>query len=314
MQADGFGIFPGGKTHKQAIINATTAAAGQGYDAFHVPRSASMLNIILIGAGAGGGAGFLAAAGNPRGGGGGGACSSIARLTIPTIALPEVLYCQVAAGGKGGTASGNGGAPVGTIISAYPVTGVVATPNQILMGTAGNLPQGGTAGTAAAAGAGGTIPNVSAVQPLHVFGAWSVLAGIAGTAGGVHTGANGGSTTCWTAFPLSPGAGGAGVTGTGFFGGGQITGAIVNLGRIQYPNATNVAAGGGVSNINGADGVKFLYPLLTCGGSGALSSNTGAGGAGGKGGWGSGGGGGGGGVTGGAGGDGGDGIIIINWW
>lgn len=296
------------------IFRATSQVNGQGYQVWTKPRGVSMAMMIAIGGGGGGGGGFTRTAGNAGGGGAGGACSGLGRFLCPAILLPDLLYLQVGAGGKGGVASANGNAGINSFI----LSSKTAVLPNIILSSGVNAPGGGTAGSGAAAGTGGTVPTVAATQPCHTWGQWFAIVGLVGVAGGTQTGAVGTDVTAWGTIPLSPGAGGAGSLGSDFAGGNQTPTALLDFGNQGYfPAATGAIAKGGTAagaGVDGGGGVSKLTPFFNSGGSGGGSNNSGQAGHGGAGGFGCGGGGGGAGATAGMGGNGGDGLIMIFAW
>lgn len=271
------------------VFRPRDAVVVNGHQEYVVPKGATALHILCIGAGGPGGSGFGAAAGTARGGGGGGGSGGLSRSIIPTFYLPQVLFVQPGVG-PGGT--GN------SIVRVSPTAGLGA--NVVVFAAQGGTGGNGTATAAGAAGAAAAIAtNNNTVYGC--YGAWVPTSGMAGGAGGAHTGAVGFSVPFGGNWAGSGGAGGAGCTAAEFAGG-----AITGAGPIQ------TVPGGGPGAIPGNAGATLLRPLSYTGGSGGGSSNTAAGAAGGDGAPGCGGGGGGAGVTtGGLGGRGGPGVVII---
>jgi len=271
------------------------------------PLGVTMCHIVCIGGGAGGGGGFTGAAASARGGGGGGGSSAVTRVTIPAHFLPDALYIQVGAGGKGvGSGGGTAGSGILSYVTIYPHTSALN-----VVAVSGNAAAvGGGTGTAAAVGAAGTAGTIATIanMPLAGYGHFDLIAGHLGIAGGpVAGGSPTAQTIPATSIITMGGCGGAGTTNADFAGG-SIS-ATANTFLSQSRQA--VAAAG--SN-NGSAGFLLEKPFFSFPGYGGSASNAGVGGAGGNGGPGSGGGGGGGGTTGGRGGDGGDGLVIITWW
>lgn len=272
-----------GQTRKFA---AQGAAIWQPYS---VPLGANLLSIVVVGAGGAGGNGFTAAAAAARGGGGGGGSGAITRLLIPTVFLPQTLWCLVGIGGGTG----------GDSYVALSQSNIAQT--MLARSTGGGLGGIGTGTAAGAAGAAAAATSLANQGPYGALGQYISLAGTAGVAGG-GVNAVGVSYIVGTGGVfLSGGAGGAGVTAADLAGGAMI-------GAGLFPSIAGGLAG---SNAGNPGFRGLLIPPTFSGGSGGGSSNTGVGGAGGAAGQGSGGGGGGGGTTGGIGGRGGDGIIFI---
>lgn len=243
------------------------------------PRGASMVRMLLIGAGGGGANG-----GNNSGGGSG----AITQWIGPAIFIPDVLRIFVGDGGAAGAAStvatsGSNGNPTSIVYHAKDVNGYT-----LLTANAGG---GGTG----SAGPGGTIFG------NNYFGAAGIFKSIAGQAGAVA----GAGISASTSTFLSGGA--AGGNGSGIAGGNV----VCNYG---YPT---INGGAGTTGGKGGDGFFITQPImLGVGGAGGGGSSTASGGNGGNGGIGCGGGGGGIRTSGnhGAGGRGGDGAVFIWSW
>ena len=271
------------------------------FEAFVIPKNATMLHIWAIGAGGAGGAGASRAAGSAGGGGGGGASGAIVTMLVPTRFLPPTLY--IYAGRGTGTTEGR------TWVSFRRYDGPNSTiADSLLMAQIGNV---GGAGSATAAGSAGTPGSYSAASNLYAgLGTLSLTAGVGGSLGGAHTGAIGNAINAFNnnAAPFTGGAGGAGCTTTDF------TGGIIQNNANAQQHAGFTLAGGVAGGGDGLNGLQFEEPFICYGGSGGGSNNSGVGGKGGDGAIGCGGGGGGAGVTGGAGGRGGNGRVVITWF
>lgn len=240
------------------------------------PRGASMVRMMLIGAGGGGSVGTTGQ------GGGGGGSGSVTSWIGPAIFIPDVLRITVGAGGT----SGVGGTASSIIYQARDGTGFT-----LLTADGGN---NGPAATTAGGAGGIAMTN-------NYFGASGIFTSIAGQAGatGSATGAGLNQSASATTF-LSGGAGGAGAAANT---GGSVTP------NYSYPALPATTAGGTVA---GADGYFITQPILVgCGGAGGTTSTL-AGTAGGRGGIGCGGGGSG--EDGNTGGRGGDGAVFIWAW
>ena len=271
------------------------------FEAFVIPKNATMLHIWAIGAGGPGGAGFSRAAGSPGGGGGGGATGAIVTMIIPTKYLPSTLYILV--GKSAGTAEGNT-----RVAFRRGDTTSTAVVDSLLMAAGGNS---GSTGTAGAAGGAGTANAYAIGNNLYAgLSTLTVTAAQQGAAGGAHTGATGGSISAFgVGMPFCAGSGGGGCTTTDSAGG---TISPVNANAQNHTGFT--LAGGLAGGGNGQDGLLFDEPFTCYGGTGGGSNNSGVGGNGGNGAIGCGGGGGGAGVTGGSGGAGGNGRVVITWF
>ncbi len=243
------------------------------------PRGASMVRMLLIGAG-GGGCGGSGVNGFTGGGSG-----AVTQWIGPAIFIPDVLRVSIGAGGDGGAApSGSGSNGVATSIIFQQKDGTGYT---LLTANAGN---GGT--TTGGSGAGGTASS------NNFFGAAGIFKSIAGQTGvGQAT-----SITASTTTFLSGGAGGSNQSAAG----GNVA---CNYG---YPTIN----GGSLLGGKGGDGFFLTQPVMIgTGGAGGGGNTAGTGGAGGRGGIGCGGGSGGAGSAGGgAGGRGGDGAVFIWSW
>jgi hypothetical protein len=242
------------------------------------PRGASMVRMVLIGAGGGG------ANGGYHYGGGSGA---ITKWIGPAIFIPDELRIIIGLGGAGAA---------GTSSS---LSGTDGTATSIIYQTKDGT--GYTLLTANAGGGGNVSGGIAATAfSNNYFVASGIYSSIAGQA------STNGITASTTTF-LSAGAGGA--TGGSNAGG--------NVG-CNYGYATIPGGTGGLSPTNGGDGFFITQPImLGVGGAGGGGSNTALnGGNGGNGGIGCGGGGGGikSTLAHGAGGRGGDGAVFIWSW
>ena len=239
------------------------------------PRGASMVRMLLIGAGGAGRVGS-ATAGRP-----GGASGAVTTWIGPAIFIPDQLRISIGAGGSGTSAGGD---------TSIIWQGPSASAGYTLL-----TANGGGAATTTLGGVGGVAFT------NNFFGASGIFNSIAGQDGALSNTAITASTTTF----LSGGAGGGSTT--------TVAGKAVNT-NYGYPTvsggATNTTLAG-----NGGDGYFITQPLfLGTGGAGGGGSAV-TGGNGGKGGIGCGGGGGGPGTTtAGTGGAGGDGAVYIWSW
>lgn len=278
----------------------TSPSGGLEWQAFHRKKGVKFYTFICIGGGGAGGNGFSGSAGTARGGGGGGGTGAISRLRIAAHFLPDTIYMNP---GKGGIVGGTATGEVSTIALTDRIS-AINQPGNILLRSGATVAGAGGNGTAAAAGALGGASTIETTSG-SVFSAWGEFIGIAGqagVAGGLHTGQNGNFVSAF-GLPITPGAGGGGVTTTNFAGGN-----IITANAFLFPTRTGGTGGGANA---GDSGLILQYPLRMIGGAGGGTNNSGTGGRGGNGAFGCGGGGGGAGVTGGVGGNGGDGLIIV---
>jgi hypothetical protein len=299
------GFIPRGMRGEQTIFATPATVTALQWKTWEKPRNCSLVHIFCLGGGGGGGGGFTGIAASARGGGGGGGSSGFSQLILPSYAVPRRLFIQVGDGGKG-VASGGGTATSGvaSFVNVWPVAGannVIACSSNSTVGGSGGAT--GTAAAVGAAGSAGPAPTASSMLAGN-NGLSLLIPGSGGSAGGAVAGGSPTALTYLTTGPF-PGATGGGGTTSADFAGGSIT-AIANALVSDFqpqPGAAGSNAGSG--------GIWLPQYMLSYGGMGGGSSNTGPGGNGGNGGPGGGGGGGGGGTTGGRGGDGGAGLVII---
>jgi hypothetical protein len=271
------------------------------FEAFVIPKNATMLHIWAIGAGGPGGFGFSRAAGLPGGGGGGGATGAIVTMLVPTRFLPPTLYIYVGGG------LGNTGGRTWVSYRRYDSPNNTIADSLLLA----NFGSSGGAGSAIGPGSAGAINSYGLANNLYAgLGTLTITVGTGGSLGGAHTGAIGGAINAFSGngAPFTGGAGGAGCTTTDF------TGGIIQNNANAQQHAGFTIAGGASGGGDGLNGLQFDEPFTCYGGSGGGSNNSGVGGKGGDGAIGCGGGGGGAGVTGGAGGRGGNGRVVITWF
>lgn len=250
---------------------------------------ASMVYILVIGAGGDGGAG------TPDGatGGGGGGSGGQTMVLLPAPLVPDVLYVSDFANTGAGTRL------MGVFV--HPRADTLALWRAACVAYA-DLGGGANASTGGTAGAIATAANM----PLGYGGIVNALAGQAGAAGGFN--AAGGAIAYPTTGLLSTAGGGGG-------GGDNDGGAITQA--APRPGIGGGSASGGAPGKSGINVVAGA--LLPCGGSGArgFKSTKADASQGGPGGYGGGGGGGGScspGYFAGAGGAGGPGLIVIAQW
>jgi len=148
------------------------------------PRGASMVRILMIGAGGSGGNGSSSA------GGGGGGSGAVTSWIGPAMFVPDILFFQI---GKGGFTSN------GTVTNLYINQSGGTYSSALLQANGGS--SGGTSG----GGAGGAAFTANQFTACGIF---TSIAGQAGTSGST-TGAGSNQPASSATF-LSGGAGGAG--------------------------------------------------------------------------------------------------------
>lgn len=208
------------------------------YHSYAIPKGATFLYVVLVGAGGNGGTPSVGAALTGFGGGGSGA---ITKALIPTFLLPNTLYIKI--GSMVGTTGGV------TFLSLYPQNNS-PTSNEILRAAGGGSTISGTGGSA-----GGVF--ASGGKWAGTLALWVSQAGAAGGAGSTT---NGAAVTALGTLPLTGGGGGGGSSaGTG----GNVTGAG------PFPTIS-----GGASGLNpGNGGMMLRQPFGGVGGSGGGGSN-----------------------------------------
>jgi hypothetical protein len=204
------------------VFNIPTVQGGTNYQEFYgggttrdwvKPRGASMVRMLLIGAGGGGAGG-----GNSRGGGSG----AVTQWIGPAIFIPDVLRILVGAGGlRGnvGAAGGNGNATT-VIYQAKDGTGYT-----LLTANAG---EGGSGGP----GAGGSAST------NNFFGASGIFQSIAG-----QNGSNAGTAVPESSTTFLCGGSGGGSSSS------DRGGAIAS--KLTYPGFAATSSGTGVPGANG---------------------------------------------------------------
>ena len=305
---DLFNLPAGTKNRVQVYSVATRAQDGTEWLTWRKPRGVSMGMFLAIGGGGAGGNGHSAAAGNTRGGGGGGGSSGIARVTVPLVFLPDVLYVMVGAGGIKAVTYPGASAGQGTRSMVAVAPDATDTNRLLVSGAAGAT--AGANGAAGGLGGGGNAGTISVIgdMPIAGLGNFDLIAGNAGAGGGAQTGDNGTSIGISASSSRCQGGSGGGGTQSADFTGGPCT--AISGSYLSEQRPATPAAG---SN-DGSSGPQIWQPFFSFGGLGGSSSNAGVGGHGGYGARGAGGGGGGGGTTGGTGGNGGDGLVVIVTW
>jgi hypothetical protein len=275
------------------------------------PPNCKFVNFYLVGGGAGGRGGATGAA-STRSGGNGGGSAAFSYITVPSFALPDMLYIQVGGGGIGG-ASGNGAGGVGGLSYVCSIPDI-STRYNILMksGTLG-------AGTTLTQNA-GTVIVIGDILLAQV----AFVSGYAGQIGGIGGSSSGAAPLVTpSGIPFTGGAGGAGCSSVGTLG---TSGSIASI--LDYPtisggantavqSATASTGNSGYATRENFVGPNFKTPMFFTGGAGggAASQTLGVGGRGGDAmfGCGGGGGGAGGNSTAGIGGKGGNGFVLITY-
>lgn len=278
-----------------------SVTAGASWFSWTKRKTASMVHILLIGAGGNGGLGVAGANSTAAGGGGGGSGGQTSVL-IPAALVPDNLYLSLAYGGSA----------VGSYVSFERVT----TANSVLA-LANGGGNGGTAvgATAGAAGAAGAIATLAGMCRAGA-GFTQLLVGQAGIIGGVAV-AGAAVSAPVTGLYVAGGGGGGGLPAAAAVGtaGGGFTGTGI------WPTmAGGTSAGASSTGGDGSNGMEdyngIWLPTPGCGGASG-GGTTGGSGSGGTAGPGCGGGGSGGCITGqvvGTGGRGGYALCIITQW
>ena len=238
------------------------------------PRGASMVRMLLIGAGAGGIGGSTSA------GGGGGGSGSVTSWIGPAIFIPDQLRITIGAGGASATAGGN----TTVIYQAKSTTGYnLLTANGGSVGSTSTGGAGGTAFTNNYFGASGIFRSTAgqagsnAGAPLTASTTIFLTGGAGGSNGGTNPGA---SITCNYGYPTLTGGAGAtsGVGKNGFFltqpimfgvggsGGGDgdgstTAGGVGGRGGIGCGGGGGGLCYGGTSSLGGrgGDGAVFIW-------------------------------------------------------
>lgn len=293
-----FGIPPGAEALE---YTANSLTAGASWHTWTKRKTASMVHILLLGAGGNGGTGVAGANSTAAGGGGGGSGGQTSVL-VPAYLLPDVLFISLT---YGGTAAAS--------YVSYDRT--TAAQSVIAIANAGGNGGNAAGATAGAAGAAGAIATI-ATMPRAGVGFFNLLAGQAGIIGGT-TVAGAALTAPTTGLMVAGGTGGGGLPAAAAVGtaGGNFTGSgawPILLGGTSA--GASSAGGAGATGVDAYNGIWLPTP-----GTGGASGGgtTGGSGAGGRGSPGCGGGGSGGCITGqvvGIKGDGGMAVCLITQW
>jgi hypothetical protein len=288
-----------------------------------VPKNASMVYMMAIGAGGGGGAGFTAPTSTVKAGGGGGGSGGSCRFLIPAAFLPRQLNLWAGNGGAGGSASGSAGAGGAHSFVADATGGTISTGlPDIIIASGSSVSGGGAAGSSALA-AGGAAETVLTIAGSPIYTGVGLLVAhagpLAGSPSSITTSPSGQTWGTNNAPGIVTGGGsGSSVTAANAFVAGSVVACVPNnSGNLSNVQGANNASGnggvGGAGTMSSGRGMGISSWIFLGGAGGGASSNA-TGGQGGKGATGCGGGGGGAGITGGPGGDGGPGLIYIAWW
>jgi hypothetical protein len=286
---------------ERSTFYANSVTAGGSWLSWSSKKSASMVHILLIGAGGNGGLGAAGANSTAAGGGGGGSGSQTS-LLIPAFLVPDILFLSLAYGG--------------TAAASYISLDRTTAANSVLAIANGGGNGGNAAG--ATAGAAGTAGAIAALANMCRAGAGvlQLLAGQAGIIGGTTVaGASVAAPT--TGLLVAGGAGGGGLPAAAAVGtaGGGFTGA--GVWPTLFGGTSAGASSAGTDGNSGFENYMDMWlPTPGCGGAsgGGTTGGSGRGGAGSNG---CGGGGSGGAITGqtvGVVGRGGGAICIITQW
>ena len=256
------------------------------------PRGSKLVNILLVGSGAGGGGGYQSPTGTIGGGSGGGS-GAITRATFPSSLLPDILYILPGIGGSGGLGGSSPTAGSSGQSSYITITPDTSSFTNIIL-KSGTIPSTGGNPGSNTSGGGTSLGETIGVIGNNIYWVLGSSLSQAGVTSGVGGTVNASNTSAVGTF-ISSALGGGG-TGTG--------------GGISAPQPFITITSAPV-NTNGKDGLILTKPtFITMGGTGGGGGTNG--GKGGNGGPGAGGGGGGAGTTSaGNGGRGGDGFVII---
>ena len=220
-------------------VGSERSGSGNQYKAYSVPRNATFLYVVLIGAGGDGGG---ATPGVAQFGGGGGGAGAITKAILPCFLLPSVLYVRVE-----GASAGNGSA-----IAIQPLEDPLYKVIQSR--------QAGVGGTGGATGTAGAAAVALQVADCRWQGSLALWVSQAGVAGGAGSATNGAAVTALATLPLSGGGGGGGSSGGT---GGAVTGDGI------FPTIAGAATGHNPGN----SGMILKQPLGAVGGSGGGGVN-----------------------------------------
>jgi hypothetical protein len=223
--------------------------------------------IYILGLGGGGSGGGNETSGSAAGGGGGGASGSQTSILLPEMFIPDVLYIQAGAGGKGLELSSAGLPGSDTFIAIEPYD--TYTPNLTLLRARGG--GGGGFGISTTGGTGGIAGAASTIDDMPLCrGAFTSLAGQNGGAGGN----NNGGVAPNINFPVNGlmVTGGAGGGGNGVGGSGGAGGSIIKPATLGETYFRSIIGGNGAQGQNagqdGGNGYSANFNIINVGGAG----------------------------------------------
>ena len=223
--------------------------------------------VYILGLGGGGSGGGNDTATSAAGGGGGGASGSQTSILLPEMFIPDVLYIQAGAGGKGLDVSTAGLPGSDTFIAIEPYD--TYTPNFTLLRARGG--GGGGFGTGAAAGAAGVAGVASTIDDMPLCrGAFTSLPGQNGGIGGAPGSGNAPNID----FPVNGlmVTGGAGGGGNGVGGNGGQGGSIIKPATLGETYFRSIIGGTGAQGANngtqGGNGYSANFNIINVGGAG----------------------------------------------
>ena len=228
------------------------------------PRGIKFIYILGLGGGGSGGGSDNTA--NSSGGGGGGGSGAQTTILLPEMFIPDVLYIQAGAGGKGLLINDVGPSGSDTFIAIEPYN--TYTPNLTLLRARGGA--GGGAGSGTAAGAGGVAGAASTIADMPLCrGAFTSLSGQNGGNGGAPNGVAPNINFPVNGLMVTGGAGGGGsnTASTGRAGGSIIK--PLTLGETYYRSIIGGAgASGSSAGRDGGNGYSANFNIINVGGAG----------------------------------------------
>ena len=224
--------------------------------------------IYMLGLGGGGSGGGNDTATSAAGGGGGGGSGAQTCIVLPEMFIPDVLYIQAGAGGKGLELTSAGLPGSDTFIAIEPYD--TYTPNLTLLRAHGG--GGGGFGTGAAGGTGGTGGAASTIDDMPLCrGRFTSIAGQAGANGGAPGSGVGGSITFPTTGLMVTGGAGGGGNGVGGSGGsgGSVNRPTGPLGETYFRSVIGgTGAAGSNEGTQGGNGYSSNFEIINVGGGG----------------------------------------------
>ena len=189
------------------ISKGISSGQATSYYPFVIPPNTNMVYMLCVGGGSGGGGGGVSAASTAGGGGQGGGSGGIARLIIPRIFLPDIIYLFPGEGGVGGIGNNSPGT-AGTLSNIQTFSQTGDTQGQILQSGAA-ASSGGAAGNGTAPGTGAGLGETIATVALCLASNPGITQFVAGQTGGASTASGGNSGSTQTSPYLVTGGGGA---------------------------------------------------------------------------------------------------------